>query len=84
MEKRNIFLGIVLIIIATLLVLLFVSFKVTPNKYKIKQGSNTYYTNYFTKDANGCINFQSGCGCGNKKQNITICGDYIVIDNFGK
>lgn len=54
--------------------------------YTIRQGSYTYHTDYVNKDTSGCINFQSGCGCGGKKNNITICGDYSIItnNNFGK
>ena len=48
------------------------------HKFAIKQNSTTYYTDYYTKDANGCIMFQSGCG--KKVQHITICGNYIIID----
>jgi hypothetical protein len=77
--------GIGIILVVFFLFIFFFLVLSSPKRYryKIKQDSNIYHTNSITKDANGCVIFQNGCGCDGRKSNITVCGTYTLVENFG-
>jgi len=54
-----------------------------PAKYTINSEGGKYWTNSYTKDANGCIVFKNECGCGGDPQSVTVCGTYTIIKNSG-
>lgn len=59
-------------------VIIFILHSKRKYRYEIRQNSSLFYTDKVTKLDNGCINFIY------KNNNITICGNYIIKENFGK
>jgi hypothetical protein len=53
------------------------------SKYQISTGDASYFTNAYTKNADGCLVFKNECGCGGDPQIITVCGTYSIVKNPG-
>lgn len=69
-------------VLALLLVASLSSCVMNNTKYRIESNGTTYYTDSYTSNGNGCINFQNkNCACGeNKTETVTICGTYTITD----
>ena len=52
-----------------------------PSKYTITTNGVQYWTNSYSKDADGCIVFKNECGCGGDPQTVTVCGNYSITKN---